>query len=124
MNNSFSVHGVKFHRTTPNAVRKVHSLNMLFFMISQSGALDRRGTIYFFTPTGAYFMEREDYTAEFKDELFIFTSEWNLVNAYFCDFLIIRPDIYDSFIHELCAKNIRDFWFDTAIEVYRNKYCE
>lgn len=109
MNNSFTISGVKFHRTTPNTVRKVHSLNMLFFMISQSGSLDRRGTIYFFTPTGAYFMEREDYTAEFKDELFI---------------LIIRPDIYDSFIHELCAKTIRDFWFDTAIEVYENKYCE
>ncbi len=124
MENSICIKGVNFQRTTPGAVRNDISSKMLFFMISQSGALDRRGTIYFFTPTGAYFMELEDYTAEFKDELFIFTSEWNLVNAYFCDFLIIRPDVYDSFIHELCAKNIRDFWFDTAIEIYRNKYCE
>ena len=93
-------------------------------MISQSGAIDRRGTIYFFTPTGAYFMEREDYTAEFKDELFLFASEWNLVNAYFCDFLIIRPDIYDSFVRELCARNQPYFWFDTAIEVYGTKYCD
>jgi len=124
MNNTISISGVKFQRTTPKAIRNDISSNLLFFMISQSGALDRRGTIYFFTPTGAYFMEREDYANEFKDELFLFAAEWNLINAYFCDFLIIRPDIYDSFVHELCAKNIRDFWFDTAIEIYRNKYCE
>ena len=124
MNNTISISGVKFQRTTPKAIRNDISSNLLFFMISQSGALDRRGTIYFFTPTGAYFMEREDYANEFKDELFTFAAEWNLINAYFCDFLIIRPDIYDSFVHELCAKNIRDFWFDTAIEIYRNKYCE
>ena len=124
MNDSFSIHGVKFHRTTPNAVRKHHSLHMLFFMLSQSGAIDRRGTIYFFTPTSAYFMEKEDYDAGFTDELYIFVSEWNLVNAYFCDFLVFRPDIYDSFVRELCTRNLPYFWFDTAIEVYGNKYCE
>lgn len=124
MNNSIFIKGVKFERTTPKAIRKDISSNILFFMISQSGAIDRRGTIYFFTPSVAYFMEREDYTDEFTDELFLFASEWNLVNAYFCDFLIIRPDIYDSFVRELCARNQPYFWFDTAIEVYGNKYCD
>lgn len=124
MNNSFTISGVKFQRTTPNTIRKVHSSNMLFFMISQSGAIDRRGTIYFFTPSGAYFMEREDYNDNFINELYIFASEWNMVNAYFCDFLIIRPDIYNSFVRELCTRNQPYFWFQTAIDVYKNEYCK
>ena len=124
MVNTITIRGVKIKRTTPDAVRKVHSSNMLFFMISQSGGIDRRGTIYFFIDKNAFFMEREDYAPGFIDELFIYASEWNLVNAYFCDFLIIRPDIYDSFIRELCSRNQPYFWFDTAIEVYGNKYCE
>lgn len=123
MNDTITISGVKFQRTTPNAVREELSTNMLFFMVSQSGALDRRGTIYFFTPNAAYFMEREDYQGGFIDELFIFASEWNLINVYFCDFLIIRPDIYDSFVRELCARNQPYFWFDTAIDVYGHKYC-
>jgi hypothetical protein len=39
---------------------------------------------------------------------------------YFYDYLVINPEIYDSFMKELCAKNIRDFWFETAIDMYRN----
>jgi hypothetical protein len=94
-------------------------------MISQSGAIDRRGRIYFFTDDGAtFFMEKEDYGEGFRDELFIFASDWNLVNAYFCDFLIFRPDIYDSFVRKLCARNTPYFWFDTAIEVYGHDYCD
>jgi len=123
MSDSISIKGVEFQRTTPNAVRKKLSSNMLFFMISQSGAIDRRGTIYFFTPNAAFFMEREDYDSGFINELFIYALDWNRVNAYFCDFLIIRPDIYDSFVRELCARNQPYFWFSTAIEVYGNKYC-
>lgn len=122
MNNSIIIKGVKFQRTTPKDVRKNIAPNMLFFMISQSGALDKRGTIYFFTPTSAYFMEKEDYDAGFTDELYIFVSEWNLVNVYFCDFLVFRPDIYDSLIRELCARNQPYFWFDTAIEVFAYEY--
>jgi len=125
MDNSITIKGVKFQRTTPNNVKKEISQNMLFFMISQSGAIDRRGTIYFFTDDGkAFFMDREDYEKQFAEELFIFAADWNLVNAYFCDFLVFRPDIYDSFVRELCARNQPYFWFDTAIEVYGNKYCE
>ena len=124
MNDSFTVSGVKIKRTTPDYVRKNIAPKMLFFMLSQSGALDRRGTVYFFTDTSAFFMDREDYSADFIDELFIFTSEWNLVNAYFCDFLVFRPDIYDSFVRELCARNQPYFWFDTAIEVFGMKYCK
>ena len=124
MENSICIKGVNFQRTTPGVVRKDISSNLLFFMISQSGALDRRGTIYFFTDGDTFFMDREDYADGFTDELFLFASEWNLVNAYFCDFLVFRPDIYDSFVRELCARNQPYFWFDTAIEVYKNKYCE
>ena len=122
MSDTIYVKGVKIQRTTAADVKKHIVPKMLFFMLSQSGAIDRRGTVYFFTDSGAFFMEKEDYCDEFIDELFLFASEWNLVNAYFCDFLVIRPDIYDFLIRELCARNQPYFWFVTAIEVYGIKY--
>lgn len=122
MNNSICIKDIDFQRTTPSKVRKEIAFQMLFFMVSQSGVVDRRGTIYFFTPTGAFFMEKTDYGDDFIDELFMYASKWDLINVYFCDFLVIRPDIYDDFVRELCMRNQPYFWFNTAIEVYGDKY--
>ena len=47
-------------------------------------------------------------------------KNWKIINMYFYDYLVINPEIYDSFMKELCAKNIRDFWFETAIDIYKN----
>ena len=124
MKNSICIQGVTFKRINEKSFAKINLSNMLFFMMSQSGAIDRRGIIYLFAPTATFFMNKEDYNDGFIDKLLLSVSKWNLVNVYFCDFLIVRPDIYDSFAHELCARNIRDFWFETAIDVYKSKYCK
>lgn len=124
MEDSICTKGITFKRIDEKYFKNIDLSSMLFFMISQSGAIDRRGTIYFFTKTDAFFMDREDYNDGFIDKLLLSVPEWNLINAYFCDFLVINPDIYDSFARELCARNQPFFWFETAIEVYRNKYRE
>lgn len=118
------IKGVTFKRITEKSLKKTDITNMLFFMISQSGAIDRCGTVYFFTPTASFFMDKEDYTDGFINKILSYVSKWKMINVYFCDFLVINPKIYDSFVHELCIQNTRYFWFETAIEVYRDKYCK
>lgn len=124
MQNTICIDGVNFQKINERSFKKLDLSEILFVMISQSGVVDWRGTVYIFTPTAAFLMDKEDYNDGFLDELFLFVSEWNSVNVYFCDFVIIRPDIYDSFVRELCARNLPFFWFDTAIEVYKIKYCD
>lgn len=124
MQNSVCIKGVSFKRIDENFFKEIDMSNMLFFMISQSGSIDRRGTIYFFTTTETFFMDREDYNDGFVDKLLSYVPDWFLINVYFCDFVIINPKIYDSFVRELCARNLRYYWFETAMEVYRDKYCK
>lgn len=124
MSNTVCIKGINFKKISENYFKKADLSNLLFVMLSQSGAIDRRGTVYLFTPTDAFVMYREDYYDGFIDNMFLLLKEWNLVNVYFCDFLIINPDIYDSFVQKLCALNQPYFWFDTAIEVYKNEYCK
>ena len=82
------------------------------------------GRIYVFTSNGAFFMNKSDYGDDFINNTLIYLGDWNLINVYFCDFLIINPKIYDSFVSELCKRNINDFWFQTAMEIYKDKYCK
>lgn len=124
MEKSICVQGIVFKRITECAFKKIGLSNILFFMISQSGAIDRCGIIYLFTKTDCFFMDKQDYSDGFIDEVLLSVSNWNLTNVYFCDFLVVNPAIYDSFVYELCARNLRYFWFDTAIDVYKEKYCE
>ena len=122
MERSICVQGVVFKRITQCSFDKIDLSNVLFFMISQSGAIDRRGIIYFFTKTDTFFMDKQDYDDGFIDNLLLSVPEWNLINVYFCDFLVINPDIYDILVRKLCARNQRFFWFETAIDVYKRIY--
>lgn len=122
MKDSICIKGVTFKRINEDLFKEIDPKTILFFMISQSGLVDRRGTIYVFTKSAAFFMERGDYTEGFIDRLWLSVAEWDLINVYFCDLLIIDPKIYNPFARELCARNIRDFWFETATCVYRDKY--
>ena len=115
------IRDVNFQKTSEQTFKKTHISKLLFFIISQSGAIDAPGNIYFFTSDKAYFMSSNEYTNEFIDKILENTKEWNLINLYFCDYLIINPKIYNSFVKELCARNIRDYWFDSAIDIYKNK---
>ena len=122
MEKTICVQGVIFKRITESSFKKLDLSNILFFIISQSGVFDRCGIIYVFTETESFFMEKQDYKDGFIDELLLMVPNWNLVNVYFCDFLVIKPAIYDSFVRELCARNLRYFWFETAIDVYDSRY--
>ena len=122
MEKSVCVQGVVFKKITECDFKKMGLSNILFFMISQSGAIDRCGIIYIFTKTDTFFVDKQDYNDGFIDELLLSVSNWNLINVYFCDFLVINPEIYDSFVRELCVRNLRYFWFETAIDVYKSKY--
>ena len=124
MSNTVRIKGIDFQKINERYLKKANLSNLLFVMVSQSGAIDRRGTVYFFTLTSAFILDKGDYGDYFIDDLFLYTKDWNLINVYFCDFIIINPDIYDSFVHELCARNQPYFWFQTAIDVYKNKYCD
>ena len=123
MSNTVCINGLIFQRISKNFFKKLELSNLLFIMISQSGVVDIRGNIYFFTPTETFVLTKDDYGDDFVDELLSYVKSWNLINVYFCDFIIINPDIYDSFVRELCAKNQSYFWFQTAIDVYKDKYC-
>ena len=124
MGKSVCIQGVNFKRINENSFKQMDVSDILFFMISQSGAVDGRGIVYFCTPTAAFYMNKNDYRIDFIDNLLLYLKDWNLINIYFCDFLIINPKIYDFLVHELCLRNSLYFWFDTAIDVYRDKYCK
>ena len=122
MEKTICIKGVIFKRIDEKKFKKIDLSNVLFFMISQSGEFDRCGIIYVFTETECFFMEKQDYKEGFIDEILLSVPEWGLINVYFCDFLVINSAIYDSFVRELCARNLRYFWFETAIDVYDSRY--
>ena len=117
--NTIYIRNVCFQKITEQAFQNMNVSNLKFVIILQSDAIDTSGNIYFFTSDGAFFMEKSDYNDVFIDKLVSITSDWNMINLYFCDFLIIKPTIYDYFVQELCSRNIRDFWFETAIDIYK-----
>ncbi|MBQ6110599.1 MAG: hypothetical protein IJL05_04420 [Alphaproteobacteria bacterium] len=117
-NDTICIRNVWFQEITEQTFHKINISDLQFFLISQSGVIDKPGNIYFFTSDGAFFMNQNDYKDGFINKLLSIVPEWNLVNIYFCDFLIINPKIYNSFVTQLCTTNIRDFWFETAIDIY------
>lgn len=117
---TFNMCGVDFQKITEQTFKKINFSELQFFIISQSGAIDTAGNIYIFTRDNAFFMNKNGYSKNFIDNIFVVLSEWNIINLYLCDFLVINPKIYNSFVSELCSKNIRDFWFETAIDIYKS----
>ena len=59
MKDSICIKGVTFKRINEDLFKEIGPKTILFFMISQSGLVDRRGTIYVFTKSAAFFMEAE-----------------------------------------------------------------
>lgn len=117
-----TIRHVKFQKINEQIFKNINLSNIKFFMILQSGLIDTAGNIYVFADDCAFFMTKHGYKDNFIDKFLSIMNKnnWKIINMYFCDFLVINPEIYDSFMKELCAKNIRDFWFETAIDIYKN----
>lgn len=115
-----TIRHVKFQKINEQIFKNINLSNIKFFMILQSGLIDTPGNIYIFTTNGAFFLTKTKDNFIDKFLSIMNKNNWKIINLYFCDFLVINPEIYDSFMKELCAKNIRDFWFETAIDMYKN----
>ena len=123
MNGIKSKNGVNFQKIDKESFFKQNLSNLLFFIVSRSGMIDAPGNAYFFMTDGAFFVK--NCSDSFVDEVFSRTGtrQWNKINLYLCDDLIIDSKIYKSFVHELCSRNIRDFWFETTFVVYKKCFC-
>ena len=111
------IRNVCFQKITEDSFKKINLSDLQFFIVSQSGVIDTPGNIYLFTSNNAFFMDKNGYNNGFIDNFLSKFLDWNLINLYFCDFLIIKPEIYNSLVKKLCARNIRDFWFETSIDL-------
>lgn len=118
------INGVKFQRITEQDLHKINQENLMFLFVSSSGVVADSGYIYLFSSGGAFYIKNAIYFESFINKYFsfIYDNTWREINLYFCDLLIINPKIYDSFVLDLCSRNIRDYWFQSAIEIYRDKY--
>lgn len=114
------IKGVYFQKIEQSVFNKLDLSKLQFCIVSQSGVIDAPGNIYLFMSDGAFVIEKNG--KRFIENLLSKYSKWKKINLYFCDYLIINPKIYDSFTTELFTKNIRDFWFETAIDIYKDKY--
>ena len=114
-----SVFNVDFKRISQSDFYKIDFSKLKFFIVSQSGGIDTPGNIYFFCDDGAFFMNKSCYGDNFINKILLKFGDWNLINLHLCDFIIIKPDIYQSFVRELCSRNIRDFWFRTTFDIYK-----
>ena len=114
---------IQFTKITEQSFDKINLSDLKYFIISRSGLIDTPGNIYFFTSKNAFLMNKCGYQKDFIDKFLskINIQNWEKINLYFCDDLFINIEIYDSFIKELCAKNIRDFWFETALDIFKNR---
>lgn len=123
-NDSIYIKSVCFQKITQKTFQKINLSDLKFFIISRSGMIDTPGNIYFFISDKAFYMNKADYHDDFINEILSKTKDkkWKKINLYFCDDLIINPIISDSFTATLYAKNIRDFWFETAIEIYKDGF--
>lgn len=111
------IRNLQFQSITKKALTKINLSDIKFFIVLRSGLVYKPGNTYIFTSNGAFFINNT--TDDFLST--IIPQTWNKINLYFCDDLIINPKIYNSFIHKLCTKNIRDFWFETAIDIFKNR---
>ena len=121
--NTIYLRNVQFTKITKKTFDKINIPDLQFFIISRSGLIDTPGNMYFFTSTNAFFMHERKDIDNFVDT-FLSTKIpglWQKINLYFCDFLFIAPEIHDSFVRELCARNIRDFWFETMIDIFKDQ---
>jgi len=55
MANTICIGGVNFQKINEANLKQIDISNLLFIMISQSGMVDIRGNVYFFTSTAAFF---------------------------------------------------------------------
>ena len=115
------IKNVRFQKINEKTFDNLNISKLQFFIILRSGVIDTAGNIYFFMSDGAFFMTQNEYSDDFIDKILSFVSEWKKINLYFCDDLFINPKIYDSFVKKLYTTNIRDYWFETAIDIYKNK---
>ena len=60
MKDSICIKGVTFKRFNEDLFKEIDPNIILFFMISQSDLVDRRGTIYIFTKSAAFFMDNNN----------------------------------------------------------------
>ena len=114
------IQNVRFYTVTEKTFNKIKLSNLQFFIISRSGVVDDAGNVYFFTSDGAFVMYENGYSYDFIENFVSTRKQWKKINLYFCDDLIITPDICDDFLKKLYATNIRDYWFETAIDMYKN----
>lgn len=126
MDDLFYINGVNFQKISEQDLCKINSKNLMFLFVSSSGVIADRGYIYLCSDVGTFYIKNAICFESFINKYFSFVYDdgWQQINLYFCDLLIINPKIYGSFVHELCNRNIRDFWFQGAIEIYRDKYCK
>lgn len=118
--NTICIRNLEFQKITEQQFSTIDMCDVKFFILLQSGLIDTPGNIYIFTTNGAFFLTKTKDNFIDKFLSMMDSKNWKKINLYFCDFLVINPEIYDSFMKELCAKNIRDFWFETAIDMYKN----
>lgn len=124
--NTICLRNVEFQIINQKTFDTVNIEDIKYFFISASGLIDTPGNTYIFTSDGAFFMSKSGYSNDFINRFLIIfgKKQWQKLNLFFCDFLFIAPEIYDSFVRELCARNIRDFWFETMIDIFRDKVCK
>jgi len=115
------IQNVRFRKITEKSFHKMKLSNLKFFIVSRSGVIDNIGNIYFFTSDGAFVMDKNGCSKNFIEKFISTRNKWKKINLYFCDDLIIKPEIYNDFAKKLYATNIRDYWFETAIEIYKNQ---
>ena len=97
--------------------------DILLILVSSSGFVDEPGRVYILMSKAAFFMDKYCYSDNFIGELLskIEKQNWGIQNVYLCDNVCVNPKIHTPFMKALCAENIRDFWFQTAIDIYRDK---
>jgi hypothetical protein len=113
---------IQFKRINSQKLITMNIPDIKFMIISRSGKIDTPGNVYVFTHTKAFLMHKNEYSDDFLNKFvsILDNAKWKKINLYFCDDLIINPSIYDYFTKELCARNIRDFWFQTSIDIFKN----
>ncbi len=124
MNKSISMNGVIFQKISEQDLHKISHQKLMFLFVSSSGVMADCGYVYLFSDDGAFYIKNNICFESFINKYFPFVCDngWGWINVYFCDFLIINPKVYDSFVCELRNRNIRDYWFQSAIEIYRDGY--
>ena len=121
--NTICIRNVQFQKINEQVFNNINLSDLKFFIILRSGLIDKPGNLYFFSSTEAFFINTYAYKNNLIENFLsrINKSNWYKINLYFCDDLFINTQIHDFFIHELCTRNIRDFWFETAIDMYKDK---